>query len=154
MGMGAVQHYEYKITPAPTRGQKGPGVKGSEARFAHGLELAINALAAEGWDYLRSEILPSEERQGLTSSHTVYRSVLVFRRLVDGPVDGPVADLSLDTQEQEAPPTPTPVVSVSAERPMSDENTSDEQTSQPSTEDVQERALNSLYAPSDNSKQD
>ena len=41
---------------------------------------AINAAAAEGWEYLRADILPSEERQGLTSTHTVYRSVLVFRR--------------------------------------------------------------------------
>ena len=72
--------YEYKVIPAPTRGRKAPGVKTPEARFALGLEDMLNIMGQGGWDYLRSDILPSEERQGLTSSHTVYRSVLVFRR--------------------------------------------------------------------------
>lgn len=75
-----MNRYEYKITPAPAKGQKARGIKGPEARFAHTLEQSINALASEGWEYLRADILPSEERQGLTSSQTVYRSVLVFRR--------------------------------------------------------------------------
>lgn len=74
--------YEYKVIPAPTKGKKGPGVKTAEARFAHAIEGAMNDLAADGWMYLRSDLLPSEERQGLTSSQTVYRSVLVFRREV------------------------------------------------------------------------
>lgn len=72
--------FEYKVIPAPGKGRKGPGIKGPEARFAHGLEAVMNEMGAEGWEYQRSDILPSEERQGLTSSHTVYRSVLVFRR--------------------------------------------------------------------------
>ncbi len=72
--------YEYKVRPAPTKGLKGAGVKGAEARFAHGLEHLMNEMGTEGWEYVRSDILPSEERQGLTSTQTVYRSVLVFRR--------------------------------------------------------------------------
>ncbi len=72
--------YEYKVIPAPIRGRKAPGVKTPEGRFALGLEDVFNNMGQDGWDYLRSDILPSEERQGLTSSHTVYRSVLVFRR--------------------------------------------------------------------------
>lgn len=72
--------FEYKVVPAPTRGRKAPGVKTPEARFALGLEDLFCAMGREGWDYLRSDILPSEERHGLTSSQTVYRSVLVFRR--------------------------------------------------------------------------
>ena len=89
-----MQHFEYRVVPAPAKGRKAAGVKGPEARFAHSLEHAINDMAADGWEYLRAEILPSEERQGLTSSHTVYRSVLVFRRPKDaeavpaGPADG------------------------------------------------------------------
>src|SRR6056297_2059170 len=75
--------YSYKVVPAPSKGRKAAGVKGAEARFAHGLEEAINEYAAQGWEYLRADILPSEERQGLTSTATVYRSVLVFRRAVD-----------------------------------------------------------------------
>jgi len=76
----AMARYSYKVVPAPSKGRKAAGVKGAEARFAHGLEEAINEYAAHGWEYLRADILPSEERQGLTSTATVYRSVLVFRR--------------------------------------------------------------------------
>jgi len=74
--------YSYKVIAAPAKGRKAPGVKGAGARFAHHLEEVINEMAAQGWEYLRADILPSEERQGLTSSHVVYRSVLVFRRPV------------------------------------------------------------------------
>jgi hypothetical protein len=83
--------YEYKVRPAPTKGRKAAGIKGPEARFAHGLELVMNEMGAEGWEYVRSDILPSEERQGLTSSHTVYRSVLVFRRALDAQMSDVVA---------------------------------------------------------------
>lgn len=72
--------YEYRVRPAPTRGRKVKGLKTPEARFANAIEAQINEMAAEGWEYLRSDILPSEERQGLTSSHVVYRTLLVFRR--------------------------------------------------------------------------
>ncbi|MFY9241046.1 MAG: hypothetical protein WAO78_19630 [Roseovarius sp.] len=75
--------FEYKICPAPTKGKKAPGIKTAEARFAHTVETFVNAQAAEGWEYIRSDILPSEERQGLTSSQTVYRTLMVFRRPVN-----------------------------------------------------------------------
>ncbi|MEQ8900410.1 MAG: hypothetical protein RID11_08255 [Roseovarius sp.] len=75
-----MSQFEYKVLPAPTRGRKAAGVKTPEARFALGLEETLNEMARDGWTYLRSDILPSEERQGLTSTHTVYRSVLVFQR--------------------------------------------------------------------------
>lgn len=83
--------YEYKVVPAPTRGRKAAGVKTPEARFALSLEDLFCAMGREGWDYLRSDILPSEERHGLTSSQTVYRSVLVFRREVPSPTHEAVA---------------------------------------------------------------
>lgn len=72
--------YEYKVIPAPTRGQKAKGIKGPEGRFANALEREMNRLGAEGWEYLRADTLPHEERSGLTGSNTSYRSVLVFRR--------------------------------------------------------------------------
>lgn len=73
-------HYIYKVVPAPAKGEKASGVKSAEARFALGLETAINGAAREGWEYLRAEILPSQERQGLAGTRTVQRSMLVFRR--------------------------------------------------------------------------
>ena len=72
--------YIYRVVPAPAKGEKSGGVKSAEARFARGLETAINTQARDGWDYLRAETLPSQERQGLTGTRTVQRCLLVFRR--------------------------------------------------------------------------
>ena len=72
--------YEYKVVPAPTRGQKAKGVKTGEDRFALGIEILMNDLASEGWEYQRAETLPSVERAGLTGTSTEWRNILVFRR--------------------------------------------------------------------------
>ncbi len=72
--------YEYKVVPAPTRGLKAKGVKTAEDRFAHALETEMNTLATDGWEYLRTDTLPAEQREGLMGKTTVYQNVLVFRR--------------------------------------------------------------------------
>jgi hypothetical protein len=74
--------YEYKVVPAPVRGEKAKGVKAPEGRFAFAVEHLLNDMGAQGWEFQRAETLPSEERAGLTSSVTVWRNVLVFRREV------------------------------------------------------------------------
>jgi len=74
--------YEYKVVPAPTKGIKARGVKTPEGRFANSVEMVLNAQGADGWEYCRAELLPSDERVGLTGSTTNWRNVLVFRRLV------------------------------------------------------------------------
>ena len=109
--------YEYKVIPAPSRGSKAPGLKGAEARFANGLEEAMNEWAAQGWEYLRADILPSEERQGLASTRTFYRSVLVFRRLMaETPQTGrPAPPLTAETPDATpAPETAGPPGSAGA----------------------------------------
>ena len=75
--------FEYKVVPAPTKGQKSKGIKGPEARFAFALEALMNELAGEGWEYVRADTLPSVERAGLTGSTTEWRNMLVFRRSVE-----------------------------------------------------------------------
>lgn len=112
--------FEYKVIPAPTKGRKAQGVKTLEGRFALTVEETLNAQAAEGWEYLRSDILPSDERQGLKSTQTVYRTLLVFRRATAGDHD-PADDVMTTAQtvaesvtpESAAPsrrePTVTPV---------------------------------------------
>ena len=72
--------YEYKVVPAPVRGVKAKGVKTPEERFAHALEAAMNELAADGWEYLRADTLPCEQRDGLMSKTTVFQNLLIFRR--------------------------------------------------------------------------
>ena len=77
-----MSQYEYKVVPAPKKGLKAKGIKSAEDRYANALETAMNALGAEGWEYQRSETLPSEERSGLTRRVTTFQNMLVFRRAV------------------------------------------------------------------------
>ena len=79
-----MQRFEFKVIPAPKRGEKARGVKTTEDRFALALTTLMNQLGAEGWDYVRADALPCEERVGLTGTKTTFQNVLVFRRLVAG----------------------------------------------------------------------
>ena len=74
-------HYEYKVVPAPKRGEKVRGLRAAEDRFAVALANVMNAQAAEGWEYQRTETLPAEEREGLMGKATVFQNMMVFRRL-------------------------------------------------------------------------
>lgn len=96
--------YEYKVLPAPRRGRKSGEVKSAEGQFALGVEDQLNDLAREGWEYIRSDILPSDERQGLTSTRTVYRSMLIFRRAIHPAVPGPVLSADPGSAEAGIPP--------------------------------------------------
>ena len=75
--------YEYKVVPAPEKGTKGKGTKTLPDRFALSLQTVMNGLGAEGWEYVRAETLPCEERAGLTGTTTSYQNMLVFRRQTD-----------------------------------------------------------------------
>jgi len=77
-----MSHYEYKVVPAPKKGLKGKGIKGSDERFANALMTAMNDLGAEGWEYQRSDTLPCEERSGMMGKSTTFLNMLVFRREV------------------------------------------------------------------------
>ncbi|MBY6058351.1 DUF4177 domain-containing protein [Leisingera daeponensis] len=75
-----MQAFEYKVVPAPAKGTKAKGVKTPEARFANSIEILLNEMAADGWEFQRAELLPSEERSGMMGSATNWRNVMVFRR--------------------------------------------------------------------------
>lgn len=79
-----MQRFEFKVIPAPKRGEKARGVKTTEDRFALALTTLMNQLGAEGWDYVRADALPCDERVGLTGTKTTFQNVLVFRRLIAG----------------------------------------------------------------------
>ncbi len=96
--------FEYRVVPAPAKGKKVKGVKTPQARFALGVEAVLNEMAADGWEYLRAELLPSEERSGLTGTVTRWRNVLVFRRPMVVPVVTPV-DASAPPAVEEPPLT-------------------------------------------------
>lgn len=84
-------YYEYRVVPAPNRGEKARGVKTTSDRFALALTGVMNALGREGWEYLRADTLPCEERVGLTGSKSTFQHLLVFRRAVAEAADIPVA---------------------------------------------------------------
>jgi hypothetical protein len=73
--------YEYKVVAAPRRAKRIKTVKAGEDRFAATLAEAINEAAQGGWEYVRAETLPCEERPGILRSKVeTLHSVLVFRR--------------------------------------------------------------------------
>jgi len=127
--------FEYKVVPAPTKGRKARGVKRSEDKFALSVQDVMNEMAADGWEYQRSETLPHEERSGLTGKTTTFRSVLVFRRLnsaqdvdvVPHEESEATPERAADTPENTPPPPPKPplkeasiegvVGALSAQRP-------------------------------------
>jgi hypothetical protein len=82
-----MRSYEYKVVPAPSRGEKARGLKTTAERFAHALELAMNGLGSDGWEFVGAETLPVEEKTGFTGRvSTVYQNLLVFRRAVEAEV--------------------------------------------------------------------
>lgn len=100
--------FEYKLVPAPEKATKHKGLKGA-ANFAATLEDLMNALGAEGWHYLRTDTLPSEERSGLTSKTTVYRNILVFQRALPdappAPTETPAREAARPDDEREGEPS-------------------------------------------------
>ncbi|MDK3017958.1 DUF4177 domain-containing protein [Pseudodonghicola flavimaris] len=113
--------YEYKVVPAPSKGTKAKGVKTPESRFALSIETTLNQMGAEGWEYLRAELLPSDERSGLTGSTVNWRNVLVFRRAVEAGAEDfapRVLDLPAETSEIRGPAAPAPTSAPIADPPL------------------------------------
>jgi hypothetical protein len=115
--------FEYKVVPAPVRGLKGKGIKGTQARFANALQTVMNEMGAQGWEYQRTDTLPVEERQGLTGKTTTFQNMLVFRRVLavdseEAPVVAALIEDQTDDVVAEAPsaePEPEPPVVDGAE---------------------------------------
>ncbi|PCJ76438.1 MAG: DUF4177 domain-containing protein [Rhodobacteraceae bacterium] len=73
--------FEYKTICAPRKALKIKGVKGTDNRYAQTLTDAINAQAADGWEYFRAESLPVDEKTGMMGkTEEKYLSLLIFRR--------------------------------------------------------------------------
>lgn len=83
--------YEFKVVPAPRRGEKARGVKTTEDRFALALTTLMNDLGRDGWDYLRADSFPVDERAGFTGTKTTQHLLLVFRRVIEAAAPAPAA---------------------------------------------------------------
>lgn len=101
--------YEYTVIPAPARGEKAKGAKSGIERFAATLSDTLNDMARDGWDYVRAEVLPAEERSGLTSRSTVYHNLLIFRRALVTDSASPPRPATI---QGSAPPPAAPPVQV------------------------------------------
>jgi len=97
-----MEKFEYKVVPAPKRGKRGKGVRGWEGKFANALETVMNEMGALGWQYLRTDTLPSEERQGLTGRTTIFQNMLVFQRPVEIELEMPVALITDESDSHDA----------------------------------------------------
>lgn len=110
--------FEYTAIPAPLRSDKAKGTKDPAERYALTLTEAINKMAGDGWEYLRAETLPSEERSGLTGRTTLFHNLLIFRReavAASHRADAPViaaapAPVIQDAPKPAVPEAPKPAV--------------------------------------------
>lgn len=116
--------FEYSAIPAPIRSEKAKAAKTPAERYALTLTEEINRMASDGWEYLRAETLPSEERSGLTGRTTLFHNLLIFRRpkptavkpraLTDAEVK-PAAPAPAPKPAEPAPPRQAPVAETAAE---------------------------------------
>jgi hypothetical protein len=104
--------YEYKVVPSPRKGEKSRAARTTPDRFALALTLLMNKLGQDGWEYLRADALPCDERSGLTGTKTTFQNMLVFRRVL---ADGAVAEPALT---QDRAPTEFKPVLGAAEAPV------------------------------------
>lgn len=81
-----MKKFEYKAIPAPSTGTKAKGLKSTEERFALSVTELLNEMAEEGWEYVRAETLPCDERKGLTGTQTTFQNLLIFRRFEAEPL--------------------------------------------------------------------
>ncbi|GMG83299.1 hypothetical protein LNKW23_25120 [Paralimibaculum aggregatum] len=80
--------YEYKAVGGPDRGKNRRGCKTTADRVAVAMQEIIRRESAEGWEYLRTDLVPIEERSSLLSpKRVVHCAVLVFRRPRSRPAD-------------------------------------------------------------------
>lgn len=112
-----MQRYEFKVIPAPRRGDKARGIKTTEDRFALALANVMNEQGREGWNYVRADTLPVDERAGFTGTKTSFHTMLVFRRCLEGEAAVPQRLITAEPAASTPPrlgPAETPVGSAPA----------------------------------------
>ena len=73
--------FEYKTVGAPERAKRKRGLRSRSDRVAAAFEEILQDEAVDGWEYLRTDLLPVIEGAGwFRRGHEVHRAVMVFRR--------------------------------------------------------------------------
>ncbi len=72
-----MERYEYRFEMAPQKSRRYSGMKKSDDAFAHTMMDVVNAVARDGWEFLRLETMSNKRfmRRG-----TERREYLVYRR--------------------------------------------------------------------------
>ncbi len=110
--------FEYKTVGAPERAKRKRGLRSRSDRVAAAFEEILQAEAVDGWEYLRTDLLPVIESAGwFKRGHEVHRAVMVFRRPLDR-----VAPVESEATQRRAPSvTPAPVRPLAPEPEVSDD---------------------------------
>ena len=77
-------NYEYKCIGAPERPRRSRRAKTGSDRLARAMEKIMKDEAVNGWEYMRTDLVPVVEKGGfLSRPQEVHRAVLVFRRSLE-----------------------------------------------------------------------
>ncbi len=95
--------YEYKTVGAPEKGKRKKGARSKSDKVAAAFEEILGAEAVDGWEYMRTDLVPVIERSGIFSRpQETHRAVMVFRRALERP-DAPLHRPLFDVESQRAP---------------------------------------------------
>jgi hypothetical protein len=106
--------FEYKTVGAPEKGIRKRGLRSQSDRVAYAFQKLLKAEATDGWEYLRTDLLPVTERSGwFGRGHEMHRAVMVFRRPINTAQPGPALFQSVESTppQHRAPefdPAPAP----------------------------------------------
>lgn len=104
--------YEYKCIAAPEKARRRRGAKTRTDRVALVVEEILQAETKGGWEYLRADLFPVEEKSGIFGrTQEVHRAVLVFRRATGASSAGVHQQFAAPTLAQPVlaqPPAPAP----------------------------------------------
>lgn len=72
--------FEYKVIGAPEKPRRKRGARTPSDRVAAAFSDVLGAEAVDGWEYLRTDLVPVEEGGFFSRRREVHRAVMVFRR--------------------------------------------------------------------------
>ncbi|MEM7669266.1 MAG: hypothetical protein AAF317_08950 [Pseudomonadota bacterium] len=100
---------EYKTVGAPERGRRRKGSKTRSDKVAAAMEDILRREAVDGWVYLRTDLIPVEERSGLFGrTREVHRAVMVFCRGGGDPGTQSVRTSQMSRSPAASAPPPSP----------------------------------------------
>jgi len=121
--------FEYKTIGAPEKAKRKRGLRSQSDRVALAFEEILQAEAVDGWEYLRTDLLPVTERAGwFGRGHEVHRAVMVFRRALDRAQPGHAVAAPVESEATlRRVPSETPAVTaVPAPAPAPEPEVSDD----------------------------